>query len=159
MKKLLALMVIFLVVVKVGFALDLNIERLTFTESRPDGTIIGTVTVDAIFAGFVQQNIAMEGNLQVIRERQFINVDVGGDGQWSDWEVTRRFPPIEPILQLYFRLLREWSMNPRIAARIHFSVFQAVRIATIPDGRSSPFWWSNDGRSFYTLTELWVIAP
>jgi hypothetical protein len=56
-------------------------------------------------------------------------------------------------------MLSVYNMYPRVGVRLHMPGGQAVRIATIPNGRSSPMWWSEDGRSFNVLYEFWAIMP
>jgi hypothetical protein len=132
-----------------------EIQRLTFEDRRSDGVIVGTVTVNAVFLAWSQQRVSIENNLQVYRERG------SQDGiVWSDWQVMSREPTHVPTLrQLYDVLLGEYNRHPRSAVRLNMQGRQAVRIPTIPEGRSSPFWWTEDGKSFNILYEFWVIMP
>jgi hypothetical protein len=135
--------------------LSQEIERLTFFELKPDGTIVGTVTVDAIFVGWEQHKISHEGGFQVTR------ISTNFTGEWSPWELGRREPAnASSIRQLHDVLLRELTRNPRSSVRIqHRSGIQVVRIAIIRSGSSSQRWWSEDGRSFNILYEVWAIGP
>ena len=148
--------VILLSILVSGRLLSQEIEKLTFVERRSDGPIIGTVTVDAIFAYYSMHNVFLDGNFQVVLESVRLQ-----DGQWSEWEVMERSPArILSLSLIYDILLREYNMAPRSTVRRAFQYgFQTVRIMTIPSGRSSPMWWSEDGRSFNIFFEFWAIAP
>jgi len=131
-----------------------QIERLTFTDMRSDGTIIGNVTVNAVFMAWTQQRVSVENGMQVLRERVHLPND-----RWADWEVMERSPARLTISQTYDVLLRQFNRTPRASVRLHTQGIQAVRIMTIPDGRGSPLWWSEDGRSFNVMYEFWAIIP
>ena len=132
-----------------------QIEKLTFTDRRSDGTIVGSVTVNAIHAGWSLQEVSLENNLQVIYESFNLT------GEWSDWQLVGKSPaPVSTILQLYNIVLGEYNRYPRSSVRVNIgNGLQAVRIASIPKGRSSPMWWNDDGRSFFTFYEFWTIVP
>ena len=132
-----------------------EIERLTFLDARPDGSIIGTVTVNAVFMGYSQQRISIEGNQQIIHESV-----LQPNGQWTDWQIMERAPARLTLRQMYDHMVMDYSRYPRMSRRIQAQGgFQAVRIASIPTGRSSPIWWSDDGRSFNVFYEFWAILP
>jgi hypothetical protein len=122
---------------------------------RSDGTIIGTVTVNAIFLAYSQHRISIENTFQVTHSSTYVN-DV-----WSNWELVDRQPLQVPTLRLlYDVVLREYNKNPRSSVRLHYQDgVQLVRIATIPNGKSSPMWWSEDGRSINIFYENWMIIP
>ena len=147
-------MFIFFIHITIG-SYAYEMEYLTFTEMRPDGRIIGDVTVVAIFMGWTQQRISMENGFEVTNERTYAN------DKWSDWQFMRRQPASVPTLrQLYEIFLRQYSDYPRASMRINsHSGLQAVRIMTRRSGGSSPMWWSDDGRSFNILFEVWAIVP
>jgi len=131
-------------------------ERLTFTELRPDGTPIGNVTVNAILIGWSQQNVSLEGNLLVVYESYFEK----GSSDWSEWRLMTKQPSlILSIRTLYDTTLNIYITQPRAGIRINLNNVQVVRIMTIPDRRSSPCWWSNDGKSYYVMYENWAIIP
>ena len=131
-----------------------QIERLTFTDMRSDGTIIGNVTVNAVFMAWTQQRTSIENGMQVLYERVHLPND-----KWSDWELQGREPARFTLRQTYDVLLRQYNITPRASVRLHTQGLQAVRIMTIPDGRGSPMWWSDDGRSFNVMYEFWAIIP
>jgi len=155
MKKVLFVTLVLSVTLTAGvFAQE--IERLTFTERRSDGTIVGNVTVNAIFMGWSQQRVTIENGMQIIRE----SVNILGSNEWSPWEIMQRAPAHVPTLrQMYDLLLGEYNRYPRSAVRLHMQGIQAVRIMTIRSGSSSPMWWSDDGKSFNALYEFWAIMP
>jgi hypothetical protein len=132
-----------------------EVEKLTFVERRTDGTITGTVTVDAIFVYMEQHKISIEGGLQVTYSSAYYK------DEWSDWELVSRQPAMTPtIRQLYDIGVKEWTKNPRASVRINMgNGIQAVRIGSIPKGKSTPFWWSDDGKSFYIFFEVYAIMP
>jgi hypothetical protein len=156
MKKRLVITLVLIVSSMTG-AFAQQTQRLTFTDMRSDGTIIGDVTVNAVFMGWTQQRISIENGMTVTRE----SVNIYGSNEWSPWEIMRREPPLGPTLrQEYDMILRQYNRTPRAAVRIHLQGgVQAVRIATIPNNASSPMWWSEDGRSFNILNEVWAIVP
>lgn len=132
-----------------------EVERLTFTEFRSDGILIGNVTVNAIFLLWTQQNVSYEGDLVVTYEKFSTN---GSD--WSDWELLSKQPALMSSLSLLYNfLLRKYNEYPRGAIRIYFDNGQAVRIHTIPVGHTSPYWWSKDGRSYNVMYKFYVILP
>jgi len=154
MKKYLFIFVLMLM--PVLFIYSQNVERLTFTELRPDGTLIGNVTVNAVFIGWSQQNVSLEGNLLVIYERYYQK----GSSDWSDWKLSSKQPSLIPSLRaLYDTTLNIYINQPRGAIRANLNNVQVVRIMTIPNGNSSPCWWSNDGRSYNVMYENWAIKP
>lgn len=130
-------------------------EKLTFVDRRSDGTIIGPVTVNAIFISWNMQKVSIENNLQVIRESVYNN------NTWSDWQIVGREPArVSSIRQLYDIILGEYNRYPRSATRLNMqNGIQAVRLMSIPTGRSSPMWWNDDGRSFNVMYEFWAIIP
>jgi len=132
-------------------------EKLTFTELRPDGTLIGNVTVNAVFLGWSQQNVSLEGNLLVLYERYYTK----NSSDWTDWGLSSKQPRLEPLSlsEIYYIRLKAYSVRPREAIRGYIDNVQVVRILTIPDRQSSPYSWSKDGMSFYVMYELWAIIP
>jgi hypothetical protein len=134
-----------------------KLEKLSFTEYRSDGTLIGNVTVNAIFIGWSQQNISLEGNLLVIYERYCTK----GSSDWTDWELTSKQPRLTPLSlsEIYNIRLRAFSVRPREAIRSYIDNVQVVRIPTIPNRQSSPYSWSKDGMSFNVMYEIWAIIP
>ncbi|MDR0473568.1 MAG: hypothetical protein LBH43_07860 [Treponema sp.] len=131
-----------------------EIERLTFTERRSDGTIVGNVTVNAVFMGWSQQRVTIENGMQITQE----SFNIRGSNEWSPWEIMQRAPAYMPTLrQMYDLLLGEYNRHPRSAIRLHMQGIQGVRIMTIRSGSSSPMWWSDDGKSFNVLYEFWAI--
>jgi len=151
-KKLMVLLILLLTISVNTFAQ--KIERLTFSEMRADGTIIGTVTVNAIFMTWTQQRITIENGMQVFRESVYIN------NEWTPFEIAGREPPQLPtIRQVYNLMLQHYSNYPRSSRRVNISGVQAVRIMTIPSNKSSPIWWSDDGKSFNIFYEVWGIVP
>lgn len=135
-----------------GFSQE--IQRLTFTDRRADGVIIGNVTVNAVFMAWTQQRVSIENGMQVINERVYIN------GAWQAWELMGREPShVSTIRQHYDIIMAEYQRYPRGAVRLYKQGIQGIRIMAIPDGRSSPLWWSEDGRSYNVMYEFWAIAP
>ena len=83
------------------------------------------------------------------------------DNKWDPWEITERKPASISSINLLFDLdLRDYSRYPRLSCRTYMEDgFQIVTIPSIPVGKSSPFWWSVDGRAYNIFSELWVIVP
>jgi len=145
-----------LMLMPVLFIYTQNVERLTFTELRPDGTPIGNVTVNAVLIGWSQQNIYLEGNLLVIYESYCQK----GSSDWSDWRLMSKQPSLILSLRaLYDTTINLYIKQPRGGIRINLNNVQVVRIMKIPDRNSSPCWWSNDGRSYNVFYENWAIIP
>ena len=131
-----------------------QIERKTIQILRPGGGVERTITVNAVFAAFGEQRITRDGNLEVVHERAFLN------GQWTAWELVQRAPALQPTLrQLFDELSRDWSFFPNGVRIHHIAGNQFFRFAVIYDGRSSPFWWSQDGRAIYSSHALYMIVP
>ena len=153
MKKIFLTLIIGLNIVFVGFSQE--IQKLTFLDMRSNGTIIGNVTVNAVFMFWSQQRVSIENGMQIRRESLNIN------GEWSPWEIMGREPAIVPtIRQAYDLTMQEYNRYPRAAVRINMQEgIQAVRIMSIPYNRSSPLWWSDDGKSFNIFCEVWAIMP
>jgi hypothetical protein len=149
--------IVFFSILAIGLASGLfaqEIQRLTFTDMRSDGTIIGTVTVNAIFLTWKQHNISLENGMQITYGREYIK------GEWTPWELMQREPAyVLTLRQIYDGLLRQYNITPRASVRLYFQGIQFIRIMTIPSGRSSPMWWSDDGRSFNIMFETWAIIP
>jgi len=156
-KKSMALVIIIIIsLLFVNLIFAQEIERLTFTDMRSDGTIIGTVTVNAIFITWTQQRFFIENGMQVTRESVYL-VDLD---DWSPWEIVDRRPSYAlTLMQIYNMGQSQYNRAPRGATRIHTQGVQAVRIMVIPEGRSSPLWWTEDGMSYNILYEVWAILP
>ena len=150
------LMVILLTFSFTGGVYAQKTEKLSFTEFRSDGTLIGNVTVNAIFIGWSQQNVSQEGDFTIINE----SVCLKGSSDWSKWELMSKQPSLLPSLRaIYDFMLREYNVRPRGAIRAYIENGQMVRILTIPNGHTSPYWWSKDGRSYNVMYEIWAIMP
>lgn len=153
MKKKIFMVLILIISINSGIFAQ-QTERLTFTEISSDGTIIGTVTVNAAFAGFLQKWVSIENNMQVVRESAYTNAN----GVWSDWGPKKKEPAILPtIRQIFDSILRDYHRYPRGAVRWYLKGIPFVNIMTIPDGRISPLWWNDDGKSFFIMYEVWAI--
>lgn len=141
-------------VVSIGLSAQ-QIQKLTFTDISLSGRSHGTVTVDAVFVGWTQAQISIENGFQVFYERENVN------NEWHPWTFKGRQPAIfATTRQFYDNYLHEYNKDSRAAVRLNFQDgFQVVKIMTIPKGRASPLWWSEDGLSFYVLYEAWLIVP
>jgi len=130
-------------------------QRLTFVEQKIDGTYGGIVTVNAFLLGWQQQQASIENGVLVQRASSKLI-----DGEWSPWELLSREPSLVPTIRLMYDIvIQEYTRNPRAAGIINFYGQQMVKILATPNNRSSPFWWNDDGRSFFCFYELWVIIP
>jgi len=133
-------------------------KRITFEEQRLDGSIMGAITVNAVHVGWSQQQIFIENGMLIVHETWNVSWDL--DGEWSPWKIANREPTrVSSTRSLFDQLLYEYYRNPRAAVKLHFDGFQAIRLSSIPNGKSTPLWWSDDGRSFYSFYEVWVIIP
>jgi len=133
-----------------------QIERLTYLEVKSDGTAGRTVTVKASFLGWEQHNIFMEGNYEVsyLRTRKFM-----GNGEWSGWEFAGKQPAMLLNLnQKYWTLQREYNRYPNAGVKFHYANgIEVLRILAIADGKSSPFWWAENGQSFFIFFKIYLI--
>lgn len=131
-----------------------QIERKTIQIMRPGGGVERTITVNAVFFAYGEQRITREGDFEVVHERGFRN------GQWTTWELVRRAPPLLPTLRQHFdELSRDWSLFPNGTRILHSGGVQVFRLGVIFDRRSSPFWWSQDGRAIHTSFAWYMIVP
>jgi len=130
-------------------------QRLTFMEQKPGGTYGGTVTVNAFLLGWQQQQAFIENGMLV----QHVSSKLI-DGEWSPWELLGREPsPVPTIRLMYDIVIQEYNRNPRAATIFNYYGQQIVKKLATPNNKSSPFWWNDDGRSFFNFYELWVIVP
>jgi len=130
-----------------------QLERLTYEEFKTDGTYGRTVTVEAVFLGWLQQEIFMEGNYTVIYQ-----CFCPYNGKWSDWELAGREPAIVPTLRQAYNLLQEqYMLHPRAGMKFYMNGLEGIKISSIPDLHASPIWWSESGRSYYMFFKLYLI--
>jgi len=98
----------------------------------------------------------MEGNFEVSyrRTRRF-----GENGEWSDWEFAGKQPAMLLNLnQKYWTLQREYNLYPKAGMKFHYEDgIEIVRILAIADGKSSPFWWAENGQSFFIFLKIYLI--
>ena len=138
-----------------GFAVEVfaqQVQRVTYTEMRPDGTVGRTVTVDAVFIDWLQQRFTLEGNFLVVH-----STIRPVDGEWSAWELSSRQPTSTTLRHLFDEAVRHHSSHPRSSLIFPIRGTQTIRIRTTPDGHSSPMWWRNDGRAFYIFFRRYAI--
>jgi len=144
-----------LVVILTGGIFAQQLERLTYEELKTDGTIGRTVTVEAYFMAWQQQEHFMEGNYLVIYQcmRPF-------NGEWSDWEFAERSPAMLLTLSQYYNTLqREYNLHPKSGMKFYQNGMEFIKMLAIPDRRSSPFWWAENGQSFFMFHKLYLIKP
>jgi len=130
-----------------------QLERITYEEMRSDNSFGRTVTVDAYFLGWSQQEVFLEDGTQVIYE-SFCPVN----GEWSDWELLGRMPTFAPTLRLAFDWTqRDYNSHPKAAKILYFNGMQTIRLLSIPNKQTSPIWWSQSGKSFYIFYKIYVL--
>jgi hypothetical protein len=153
MKKKLFMPLILAVTITSGIFAQ-QIERLTYEEFNA-GMVGRTVTVEAFFMGFLQNEVFLEGDLQVIYQCAHPY-----NGQWSDWKLLSKQPAIAlTIRQTYEWLQKDYFLHPRAGSKVYINGVELVQIMAIPDGQSSPMWWSTNGRSFFVFYKLYAIKP
>jgi len=154
--------IVFLLALSLCFTFEIfsqQKQKLTFTDLREDGSIIGTVTVNAVFFSWNQQRISIENGLLVTRERVYL-AEWGKDGVWSDWELMAKQPSQGYSISRFFYAAQDlYIKHPRGVMRMYFNGYQAIRLMTIPNGYTSPIWWGEDGNSFYAFYKSYVIIP
>jgi len=152
-KKIFTALVLVVILTRGIFAQQ--IERLTYEEFKTDGTYGRTVTVEALFLGWLQQEIFMEGNYTVTYQCMRLY-----DGEWLDWEFAGRLPAMVPtLMQAYNLLQQQYNLHPRAGMKFNVYGWEGIKIAAIPDRHASPLWWSENGRSFYMFFKLYIIKP
>jgi len=128
--------------------------RLTFDEIRSDGVFLRTRTVDAVFMGWIQHVTFLERDTKVTYHSFRPH-----NGEWDDWELAGRVPARLSLTRHFDTLRREYYSRPRMSVPTIAQGFETIRMLSIPDGRVSPFWWGQDGRSFYTFFRVYVVMP
>ena len=94
--------------------------------------------------------------MQVTRE----SASIAGSNEWSPWEIIKREPPVYPTLRQIYDLVQQvYNRFPRSSVRVNFQGVHVVRIWSIPNNRSSPLWWNDDGGSFFSFYEIYIIEP
>jgi len=131
-------------------------ERITYQELRADGTYVRDITVNAIFMGWAQRQFSLDGNFLVTYEcTRLTNED-----KWSDWHLVGREPALSLTLRGYYdNLLRQYSRYPRVGIKIYYNGYEILVMASIPNGRSFPIWWRDDGRAIFLFQKMYLIAP
>jgi len=131
-------------------------ERITYQELRADGTYVRDITVNAIFMGWGQRELSLDGNFLVTYEcTRLIN-----EYEWSDWHLVGRQPAFYSTLRgNYDNLLRQYSQYPRFGIKIYYNGYEILVMASIPNGNSSPIWWRDDGRAFFIFQKMYLIVP
>jgi len=137
--------------ISVTFLFSQNVERITYMDLGPDGSRRVTRTVDAIHIGWEQHQCLMEGNLRVVYSTFRLI-----DGEWSDWMLVQRDPWRHTLRQTYDFLVRDYVLFPNAGSIIKYSFGNVLRMNDIPNGSTSPFWWSQDGRSFFIFYKLYA---
>jgi len=132
-----------------------QLERITYEEMRSDNSFGRTVTVDAYFLGWSQQEVFWEDGIQAVYEC-FCPID----GEWSDWELMGKMPAIAPTLRLAFDWIqRDYNAHPKGAKIMYLNGTQSIRLLSIPDRQTSPIWWSKTGKSFYMFYKIYLLNP
>jgi hypothetical protein len=149
---------IFSMILVVSLFAEAQVERITYQETRPDGTL-RDVTVNAVPVAWRQINFYIDGNYLVKRVSY-----CPFDGEWSDWEVVERSPSParygESIRSLYDLNARMYSQYPRMGTRDYSTDgFDTLALFAIPDGRIYPYWWSEDGRSYNIFQKFYLVMP
>jgi len=155
-KKAFTILVLMVILTKGIFAQQLEkltLERLTYEELKTDGTIGRTVTVEAYFVGWEQRVTSMEGNYIVTYSCARLY-----NGEWSDWEFSERTPAMLSTLNQYFwTLQRVYNLHPRAGVKYFYNGMETIKIWAIPDGKASPFWWAENGKSFFSFYKFYAI--
>jgi hypothetical protein len=146
--------IILILVALIAMGIDAQeVKRITITELSPLGEPLRTITVNAIYVSTGRISLSLEGGFEVMRESTFDQQS----GRWSNWQVISRSPANFSDIRTYFNQLhREIIAIPNGTRFFHVNGFRMFRIATIPIGRSSAIWWSDDGRSIITNYEWYI---
>jgi hypothetical protein len=137
-------------------------ERITYQELRPDGGL-KDVTVNAVLLGWEQQWHYFDDDFKVI-----MSSSRPYNGEWSNWELSSRAPARLPNIPRLsnMRLRSDYderalvlSKYPRYGWKYYYNGLEILKMAAIPNGGSSPIWWSEDGRSYYIFYRLYDIIP
>jgi hypothetical protein len=145
---------LFLFIVAVMGLFGQNFERVTYIELKPDGTYVGTRTVEAALLGWSQQQFTIEGNFIVTYSTLCL---VGGN--WSNWELAERQPARYSLNDIYDSFIETYSRYPNMGTIYNINNNRVLYIFDIPSGNSRPFWWSTDGRSIFTFRKVYGIKP
>jgi len=131
-----------------------QLERLTYEELKTDGTIGRTVTVEAYFLAWQQHEIFMEGNFLVTYSYMRLY-----NGDWGDRHFAQREPAMVPTLREQYTTLQQvYNLHPKMGMKLYLdNGLEVIRMLAIPTGHSSPFWWAETGRSFFTFFKLYAI--
>jgi hypothetical protein len=131
-----------------------QLEKLTYEEFRTDGTYGRFITVEAIFAGWLIQQIFMEGNYEVTYQcfRPY------NEDKWSDWEFAQKKPAMVSSLLLQYQLLQKgYNLHPKSGMKFYLGYAEAIKMWDIHDRAASPFRWAEDGKSFFIYYKLYLI--
>jgi hypothetical protein len=141
----------FLLIFKV-FLFAQNIERVTYLETRADGNVGRTITVNAVFIAWEQLQTSMEGNYRVIYQ-----ATKPWNGDWGDWSLKQREPFSLNLRQQYDMALQEYYRFPNMGAVLNYGDVNVVRIVAIPTGHTIPLWWGKDGSSYFMFFKMYMI--
>ena len=148
------LIIVLFVFISVALLFAQQVERITFTELRTDGSVGRTRTVDAVLVGWIQEEHSMQGNFKVTYQTSRLV-----DGEWTDWELSERQPMSISLRQQFDMLQRAYNTHTNIGMIFPMGSVNGLKMAAIPTGRSSPFWWSNNGNSIMALYKVYAVRP
>jgi hypothetical protein len=150
------ILIVILLLFSVISSFSQEIQRITYTDIGADGSQRISRTVNAIFMGWLQQEVKLEGNLQAV-----YMCFRPHNGEWGDWELAERRPMQGSLNFIYNTLLRDYTVLPKNVGTIMIlpGGNTALKMVSIPTGNTSPFWWSTSGNSFFIFHNLYLIVP
>jgi len=153
MKKKLFITLVFGVILTRGIFAQQG-ERLTYEEVNLNGTYGRTITVEAIFIGYMQSQAYLEGNKLV----QYQSFKLISDDKWTSWELAGKLPSIYSNLGEVFYIFQQlYISHPRAGLKKYVNNKEIIQIPSIPNGEASPIWWAKDGESVFTFYKLYVL--
>ena len=130
-------------------------ERITYQELRANGTY-RDITVNAIFMGWAHREFSLDGNFLVTYQCDRLT----NEDKWSDWRLVERQPsPYSTLRGYYDFLIRSYFQYPRLGIKSYYNEYEILAMPSIPNGRSSPIWWREDGRAIFLFQKMYLIVP
>ena len=145
--------------VSVIFLYAQQFEKVTYVEIFSNGTYSKPKTVEAVHVGYLQRHFIMESNYLVVYQcGRILDFNTDSWSDWSEWELTGKQPVYFSIRQFHDRSQIEYEAHPNSGEIIPMgNGSYSLIMPYIPAGKSSPYWWGNDGKSIYGFYIVYIF--